>query len=234
MRKVGRTGVRRSDVPCFGGIDVAKAQWDVARRPSGERRAVANDASGVAMLVDWVQTLHPTLSVLEATGGLERAVTSALAAAGLPVVVVNPRQARDCARATGQLAKTDALDARALAHFADVIRPTPRPLPDAQTQELRALLGRRQPLIVMRTAEQNRLAGTSERLTQDIVAHMTWLNADIATLDNDLETMLRTSPLWRENDGLLQSAKGIGPVCARTLLLELPELGTLTRQQIAA
>jgi transposase len=161
-------------------------------------------------------------------------VTSALATAGLPVVVVNPRQVRDFARATGQLAKTDALDARALAHFADVIRPTPRPLPDAQTQELRALLGRRQQLIVMRTAEQNRLAGTSERLTKDIVAHITWLNAGITTLDDDIETVLRASPLWRENDDLLQSAPGIGPVCARTLVLELPELGTLTRQQIAA
>jgi len=213
---------------------VAKAQWDIALRPSGERWAVANDASGVATLVDRVQTLHPTLIVREATGGLERAVTSALAAAGLPVVVVNPRQARDVARATGQLAKTEALDARALAHCADVIRPTPRPRPDAQTQELRALLGRRQPLIVMRTAEQNRLVGTSERLTKAMVAHMTWLNADIATLDNDLETTLRASPLWREHDDLLQSAKGIGPVCARTLLLELPELGTLTRQHIAA
>ena len=115
-----------------------------------------------------------------------------------------------------------------------MIRPTPRPLPDAQTQELRALLGRRQQLIGMRTAEQNRLAGTSERLTKDIVAHITWLNAAIATLDNALETTLRASPLWRENDDLLQSAKGIGPVCARTLLLELPELGTLTRQHIAA
>src|SRR5256714_6767721 len=205
------------DVPCFVGIDVAKAQLDVALRPSGERRAVANDASGVETLVDWVQTLHPTLIVLEATGGLERVVTSALAAAGLPVVVVNPRQARDFARATGQLAKTDALDARALAHFADVIRPTPRPLPDAQTQELRALLGRRQQLIVMRTAEQNRLAGTSERLTQDIVAHITWLNADIATLDNDLETTLRASPLWRGNNDLFQRAKGIGAVCAPTV-----------------
>src|SRR2546423_826211 len=196
------------DVPCFVGIDVAKAQLDVALRPSGERRAVANDASGVETVVDWVQTLRRTLIVLEATGGLERAVTSALAAAGLPVVVVNPRQARDFARATGQLAKTDALDARALAHFADVIRPTPRPLPDAQTQELRALLGRRQQLIVMRTAEQNRLAGTSERLTQDIVAHITWLNADIATLDNDLETTLRASPLWRENDDLVAECQG--------------------------
>ena len=181
-----------------------------------------------------VQTLHPTLIVREATGGLERAATSALAAAGLPVVVVHPRQARDCARATGQLAKTDALDARALAHFADVIRPLPRPLPDAQTQELRALLGRRQQLLGMRTAEQNRLAGTSARLTQAMAAHMTWLNADIATLDDDLETLLRASPLWRENDDLLQRAKGIGPVCAHTLLLELPELGTLTRQQSAA
>src|SRR5439155_23258800 len=147
-----------SDVPCLGGNEVATAQLDMALRPSGERWAVANDASGVATLVDRVQTLHPTLMVLEATGGFERAVTSALAAAGLPVVVVNPRQARDCARATGQLAKTDALDARALAHFADVIRPLPRPLPAAQPHELRALLGRRQQLIVMRTAEQNRLA----------------------------------------------------------------------------
>jgi len=206
----------------------------MALRPSGERWAVPNDAIGVMTLVDRVQALHPTLIVLEATGGLERAVTSALATAGLPVVVVNPRQVRDVARATGQLATTEALDARALAHFADVIRPTPRPLPDAQTQELRALLGRRQPLIVMRTAEQNRLAGTSARLTKDLEAPMTWLNAGIATLDDDLAALLRASPLWRENDDLLQSAPGIGPVCARTFLLELPELGTLTRQQIAA
>src|SRR3989441_1294707 len=189
-----------SDVPCFGGIDVATAQLGMALRPSGERWAVANDASGGATLVDRVQTLHPTLMVREATGGLECAVTSALAAAGLPVVVVHPRQARDVARATGQLANTEALDARALAHCADVIRPTPRPLPDAQTQELRALLGRRQPLIGMRTAEQNRLAGTNARLTKDIAAHMTWLNAAIATLDDDLETILRASPLWREKE----------------------------------
>ena len=207
-----------SDVPCFIGIDVAKAQLDIAIRPSGERWAVPNDPSGVTPLVDQLQARHPTLIVLEATGGLERLVASALATAGLPVVVVNPRQVREFARATGQLAKTDALDARALAHFADVIRPTPRPLPDAQTQELRALLGRRQPLIIMRTAEQNRLAGTSERLTQDITAHIAWLNVRIATLDDDL----------------LQRAPGIGPVCSRMLLLALSELGTLTRQQIAA
>jgi transposase len=222
------------DVPCFVGIDVAKAQLDIAVRPAGERWAVPNDAGGVVTLVERLQALHPTLIVLEATGGLERAATAALATAGLPVVVVNPRQARDFARATGQLAKTDALDARALAHFADVIRPTPRPLPDAQTQELRAILGRRQQLIVMRTAEQNRLAGTNAYLTQDMEAHIAWLNARLATLDDDLETLLRASPVWRENDDLLQSAPGIGPVCARTLLLELPELGTLNRRQIAA
>jgi transposase len=222
------------DVPCFIGIDVAKAPLDIAIRPSGERWAVPNDAGDIMTLVERLQALHPVLMVLEATGGWERAVTSALATAGLPVVVVNPRQVRDFARATGQLAKTDALDARALAHFADVIRPTPRPLPDAQTQELRALLGRRQQLVVMRTAEQNRLTGTRTRLITDIEAHITWLNARIATLDNDLEILRRASPVWRENDDLLQSAPGIGPVCARTLLLELPELGTLNRQQIAA
>src|SRR2546425_678529 len=233
MCKVGQTGVRMSDVPCFVGIDVAKAQLDIALRPSGERWAVPNEASGVMTLVDRVQALHPTLIVLEATGGLERAVTSALATAGLPVVVVTPRQVRVFARATGQLAKTDALDARALAHFADVIRPTPRPLPDARTQELRALLGRRQPLIGMRTAEQNRLAGTNARLTKDIAAHMTWLNAAIATLDDDLETILRASPLWRGKDQPLPSAHGVGPAGRPPLLLELPAFGRLTRAQIA-
>jgi transposase len=222
------------DVPCFIGIDVAKAQLDIAIRPSGERWAVPNDAGDIMTLVERLQALHPALIVLEATGGWEHAVTSALATAGLPVVVVNPRQVRDFARATGQLAKTDALDARALAHFADVIRPTPRPLPDAQTQELRALLRRRQQRVVMRTAEQNRLTGTSTRLITDIEAHVAWLNVRIAMLDNDLEILLRASPVWRENDALLQSAPGIGPVCARTLLLELPEVGTLNRQQIAA
>src|SRR4029450_8282191 len=165
-----------SAVQLFVGIDVAKAPLDVALRPTGERWAVVNDDTSIATLVARLQAMHPTLIVLEATGGYQRAVVAALAAAGLPVAVVNPRQARDVARATGQLAKTDALDARALAHFADVIRPTPRQLPDVQTQELRALLGRRQQLIGMRTAEQNRLAGTSEHLAKDIEAHITWLN----------------------------------------------------------
>jgi transposase len=172
--------------------------------------------------------------VLEATGGLERAATAALATAGLPVVVVSPRQARDWARAPGPLATTEAWDARALAHCADVIRPTPRPLPDAQTQALRALLGRRQQLIVLRTAEQHRLAGPCGRLQTAIAAHIPWLNERLATLDDALETLLRASPLWRANDDLWQRTPGIGPVGARTFLLALPAWGTRTRQQIAA
>ena len=166
---------------------MAKAQWDMALRPAGERWAVPNDARGIAPLVDRLQALHPTLRVLEAPGGLERAATAAWAAAGLPVVVVHPRPAREVARATGPWAKTEALEARALAHWAAVIRPTPRPRPDAQTHAWRALLGRRQPLMVMRTAAQHRLAGTSGRLQTDMAAPITWRNARLATLDDDLE-----------------------------------------------
>jgi transposase len=222
------------DVPCLVGIEVAKAQGDLAVRPSGERWAVPNDAGGAGTCVEQLRALQPTLIVLEATGGLERAATAAVATVGRPVVVVNPRQARDCARATGQWAKTDAWEARALAHCAEVIRPTPRPLLDAQPQERRALLGRRQPLGVLRTAEQHRLAGTCGRLQTDIAAPSTWRNARLATLDDALETRLRASPWWRKNDDLVQSTPGIGPVWARTLLLDLPALGTLTRQQMAA
>ena len=221
-------------VPCLVGMDGANAQVDMALRPAGERWAVPNDARGIAPLVARLQALRPTLIGLAATGGLERAATAAVAAAGLPVVVVNPRQARDCARATGPLAQTDALDARALAHWADVIRPTPRPRPDAQTQAWRALRGRRQPWMGMRTAAQHRLAGTRARLTKDSAAHMTWRNAGIAPLADALETRRRASPLWRDKDDLWQSATGLGPVCARTVLLARPALGTLTRQQIAA
>ena len=184
--------------------------------------------------MDQLQARHPTLRVLEATGGLERAVTRAWAMAGRPVVVVHPRQVRDGARATGHLAQTEALDARALAPCADLMRPPPRPLPDAQRQELRAVLGRRQHLIVLRTAEQHRLAGMSQRLTKAIAAQIPWLNERLATLDDDLETMLRASPRWRANEARWQSAPGIGPGCARTLRLALPELGTRTRQPVAA
>jgi transposase len=223
-----------SATPCCVGIDVATAQLDIARRPTGERWAVVNDDAGMAALVERLQALQPTLIVLEATGGYQRAVVAALAAAGVPVAVVNPRQARDVAKATGQLAKTDALDARALAHVAEAVHPTPRPLPDAQADELRALLARRRQLVARRPAAQNRLGKTPPRLQTDIQAHITWLNTRLAALDNDLDTMLRTSSVWREREDLLRSVPGIGPVCTRTLLLDLPEVGMLSRQRLAA
>jgi transposase len=223
-----------SAVQLFVGIDVAKAQLDVALRPTGERWAVVNDDTSMATLVARLQAMHPTLIVLEATGGYQRAVVAALAAAGLPVAVVNPRHARDFAKATGQLATTDALDARALAHVAEAVRPTPRPLPDAQADELRALLARRRPWVARRTAAQNRLGSAHARLQADIQAHITWLNTRLAALDDDLDTTWRASPVWREREELLRSVPGLGPVCARTLLLDLPEVGTLSRQRLAA
>ena len=218
----------------FVGIDVAKAQLDIALRPTGDRWAVSNDETGIAALIVQLQAVQPMLIVLEATGGYHRAVVAALAAAALPLVVVNPRQVRDFAKATGQLAKTDSLDARAVAHFAEAVRPAPRPLPDAQTEELRALLARRRQLIAMRVAEQNRLEHAPRRLRADIEAHIAWLNQRVAALDDALDTTLRASPVWRERESLYRSVPGIGPVCARTLVLDLPELGTLSRQRIAA
>jgi transposase len=218
----------------FVGIDVAKAQLDIALRPSGERWAVTNDDAGIAALVTRLQAIAPQLIVLEAPGIYQRAAVAALSVAGLPVAVVNPRQARDFAKATGQLAKTDPLDARALAHFAEAVRPMPRPLPDTQADELRALLARRRQLVTMRTAEQNRLGSALPQLQPDIQAHIAWLNTRLTTLDDDLDTTLRASPVWQEREELLRSVPGIGPVCARTLLLDLPELGTLSRQRLAA
>lgn len=223
-----------ADAEIFVGLDVAKAQLDIVQRPTGERWSVPNDDGSLAALVARLQAVAPTLLVLEATGGSPRAAVAALVAAGLPVVVANPRQTRDFAKATGQLAKTDALDARALAHFAEAVRPTPRSLPDGQTEALRALLTRRRPLVAMRTAELNRLASAPAPIHADLQAHITWLAQRLATLDDTLDTTLRASPVWRERETLYRSVPGIGPVCARTLLLDLPEVGTLSRQRIAA
>jgi len=220
--------------PVFIGIDVSKDRLDVALRPTSDRWAVANDESGVAALVARLALLSPTLIVLEATGGLEVPLTGALAAAGLPVVVVNPRQVRDFAKATGKLAKTDALDASILAQFAEVIRPALRPLPDAATQALSAQLARRRQLIEMLTAEKNRLGPAPPPLRKGIRAHITWLERQLARTDDDLAQAIRESPVWRAKDDLLRSAPGVGPVLATTLLAGLPELGTLSRQQIAA
>ena len=220
--------------PVFVGIDVAKAHLDIALRPTAEGWRVANDDAGIAPLVARRQDLQPALIVLEATGGLEVPVTVALTAAGLPVVVVNPRQARDFAKATGRLAKTDALDAHGLAHFAEAVRPALRPLPDAQTQALSAQLARRRQLLDMLTAEKNRLGSAPPTIQADIQAHITWLEHRLAALNDDLGTAIRASPVWREQDDLLQSTPGVGPVLSHTLVADLPELGTLNRQQIAA
>lgn len=224
-----------SESQVFVGIDVAKAQLDIAVRPTGTRWSAPNDEEGIATLVAQLQAVAPTLIVLEATGGCQRAVVAALTVVGLPVVVANPRQTRDFAKATGQWAKTDALDARVLAHFADAVRPQPRPIPDAQTAALRALLTRRRQLVAMRTAESNRLGSAlSPTVQADITAHLAWLDQRLAHLDDDLDTLLRASAVWHERETLYRSVPGIGPVCARTLLFDLPELGTLSRQRIAA
>jgi transposase len=188
----------------------------------------------MAALVTQLQAVQPTLMVLEATGGDHRAVVAALAAAALPLVVVNPRQGRDCAKATGQWAKTDVLEARAVAHLAAAVRPGPRPLPDAQPEELRAVLARRRQLIAMRTAEQNRRENAPRRLRADIAAHIAWLKQRVVALADDLDTTRRASPVWRARESLSRRVPGMGPVCARTLVLALPELGPFSRQRLAA
>jgi transposase len=222
------------DHPVYVGIDVAKATLDVAVAPTAERWTLAYTEREMAGLVTRLTALAPALVVLEATGGLEGPLVGALAAAGLPVVVVNPRQIRDFAKATGTLAKTDALDAAVLAHFAAAVRPTPRPLPDAATQTLAALVTRRRQLVEMLTAERNRLGSAPRTLRAEIQAHITWLKRRLARLDTDLGQAIRTSPAWRVQDDLLRSVPGVGPVLAATLLASLPELGRLDRKAIAA
>jgi transposase len=217
----------------FVGIDVGKAFLDVAVRPAGTHERLPNDEAGVAQLVDALQAVLPTLVVLEATGGLEVPVTAALAAAGLAVAVINPRQVRDFAKAVGQLAKTDALDAHLLARFAEVVRPEPRSLRDAEAQALSALLTRRRQVSAMLVAEQQRLPVTVAALRPRVAAHIAWLREERDELDRQLRDQVRGSPLWREDDDLLQSVPGVGPVLATTLIAELPELGRLNRKQIA-
>ncbi|MBA3497098.1 MAG: IS110 family transposase [Gemmatimonadales bacterium] len=221
-------------LPIFVGIDVAKATLDVAVRPSGECWQLANEATALLSLIARLQALEPTLVVLEATGGFEHAVVAALAAVALPVVVANPRQVRDFARATGQLAKTDVIDAQTLALFAERVRPAPRPLPDEAAQALDAVLTRRRQLLEMLTAERNRLGFARAPVARRIRTHVRWLQRELADVDRDLGRLIEQSPVWRAQDDLLQSVPGVGPIVSRTLLGELPELGRLTRKQIAA
>lgn len=222
------------DVLTFVGIDVSKARLDVALHPTGATHSVANDANGIKTLVEQLRAVKPLLVVLEATGGIERAVVRALVGAELPVTVTNPRQVRDFAKATGQLAKTDVLDAQILARFAEAVRPALRPLPDEITLELRALIGRRRQITEMLTAEKNRLSRAPRRIQKRIEAHIRWLQSELERADEDLDQTIRQSPVWREQEDLLKSVPGIGPVVSRTVLAELPELGNLNRKQIAA
>lgn len=220
--------------PVFVGIDVSKASLDIAVHLTRDRWTVAYTEREVATLVARVTQLGPALIVLEATGGLEVPVVGALAAASLPVVVVNPRQVRAFAKATGHLAKTDTLDAAVLAHFAAAVRPPRRPLPDAATQGLAALVTRRRQLVDMLTAERNRLSSAPPGVRKELQAHIRWLERRLTALDTDLDQAIRTSPVWRAQEDLLRSAPGVGPVLARTLLAQLPELGTLSHKTIAA
>jgi len=218
----------------FVGIDVSKARLDVAVRRSGASESFLNDAAGIKELVKRLAEIQATLIVLEATGGVERGVTRALASAELPVVVVNPRQVRDFAKATGQLAKTDHIDAVVLARFAEAVRPAVRPLPDEITLELRALIARRRQITEMIVAENHRLGGASKAVKKRIDAHLRWLEAELDRADKDLDQSIRHSPMWQENQDLLRTVPGIGPVTSRSLIAELPELGQLNRKQIAA
>ena len=218
----------------YVGIDVAKARLDVAIRPSGDRREIPNGEAGIAELVKEMQQLNPAALVLEASGGLELPLVAALAAASLPVVVVNPRQARDFAKATGKLAKTDSLDAAVLAHFAEALRPTVRTLPDAETRLLNSLVARRQQVMAMLVAERNRLSSAVITVRPRIEAHIAWLKQELDDLDQTLRRTLRQSPLWREKDDLLRSVPRIGDQTSATFLACLPELGALDRRQIAA
>jgi transposase len=218
----------------FVGIDVSKERLDVAMRPSGERESVTNDKAGIEALVKRLGGIQTTLIVLEATGGLERILMRSLASAELPVVVVNPRQVRDFAKATGQLAKTDRIDALVLARFGEAVRPALRPLPDEMTLELRALIARRRQITEMIVAERNRLSGASKSVRKRIDAHIRWLEAELDRAGKDLDQSIRQSPIWQENEDLLRSVPGIGPVISRSLIAELPELGQLNRKQIAA
>ena len=220
--------------PRFVGIDVSKARLDVAVRPAGKSWGMPNDETGIAGLVPQLVDLGPALVLLEATGGLEVPLVAALTAAALPVVVVNPRQVRDFAKATGTLAKTDALDAGVLAHFADVVRPDVRPLKDAETQVLNSLTARRHQVMTMLVAEKNRLGSATGAVGPHIEAHIAWLEQDLSDLDQGLRQTLRQSPVWREKDDLLRTVPGVGEQLSLTLLANLPELGTLNRREIAA
>jgi transposase len=217
------------------GIDVSKDRLDVAVRPSGEAFVVARNTVGLEELTGRLKTLAPHLVALEATGGFETVVAASLAAAGLPLAIVNPAQIRAFAKALGKRAKTDPIDAAVIAHFAEAVGPEPRPLPDADTQLLADLIARRRQIIAMIVAERQRESRAApKRLKKSIARLIKALEKELTSVDSDIDDAMRASPAWREKEDLLASVPGVGPVIARTLIAELPELGQLTRKQIAA
>lgn len=219
----------------FIGIDVSKDRLDICLRPSGEAFSVPRDPQGIGEIAARLAALDPVLIVLEATGGFETVVASALAAARLPLAIVNPRQIRDFARATGRLAKTDAIDAAVIAQFAEAVRPQPRPVADAQALLLGELVARRRQLIEMMGAERNRRRQlTSKCLIKALDRHLDLLHKQLQDVDRDIDTAVRETPAWRGKEDLLTSVPGIGPTIARTLIAELPELGSLDRHKIAS
>jgi transposase len=218
----------------FIGIDVSKDHLDIAIRPIKDQFRLSNTDEGVDALIQQLRPLKPCLIVMEATGRYHQLVLSRLLAAGLPAVAINPRQARDFARAIGRLAKTDAIDADVLAEFADKIRPELRSIADEATQELEAICTRRRQLVSMLSAEKNRLHTAAKRIRSEIQKHIHWLEKQVSQLEKDLDKRIRSSPAWREKDDLLRSCKGIGPITTHTVLSCLPELGTLSGRQIAA
>ena len=220
--------------PTYVGIDVAKDRVDIFIRPTGHGWSVNYIEAEVDGLVAKLQTIEPTVAIVEATGGLELPLVAALAAASLPVAVVNPRQVKDFAKSTGQLAKNDRLDARILAHFGEAVQPTVRPLRDAEGQALSATLSRRRQIVAMLTAERNRRGRAIPELCNRIQTHITWLEEELKDLDDELRGIVQSSPVWREKDVLLRSVPGVGRQVSITLLADLPELGTLGRKQIAA
>jgi transposase len=217
----------------WAGIDVSKRCLDICVRPSGEIFQEPNSETGVRRIVERLNEVHPDLVVLEATAGLEALLAAALAAAGIAVAVVNPRQVRSFAMATGRLAKTDAFDASVLAHFAEAVRPEVRPLPNAQARELSEFVVRRRQVVEMIAAEKTRLAGICGATRSDIAAHVAWLEKRLKRLDGELQSLVEASPLWCEKRDLC-SVPGVGQVLSLTLLAALPELGVLTGKQIAS
>ena len=216
------------------GIDVAKDRLDVALRPGGEVFVVERNAGGLELLVQRLKPLAPSLVVLEATGGFETVAAAALAAAGLPVVIVNPAQVRAFAKAIGQRAKTDPIDAAVIAHFAEATKPEPRPLADEATRLLADLVARRRQIVEMIGAERQREKRATARIKKSIARLIKALEKELVSVNSDIDDAVRGSPAWRDKEDLLASVPGIGPIIARTLIADLPELGRLDRKKIAA